>query len=656
MNRDKEILRCDFYLRTKYPHLNTRIFKLKNGFYAIYADNYPKPFSSFEDKFHNQIKPICTPILVTETIPSQFDKELSPYADTEIASTYAGMPLTVWQLQRLVQYNFPDIDIVLVDQDNQSRQLLFYVRMIQNDEERKKIENFITSLELKMSFRIIEDDNEIKSALSKEKEIKEDIKSFLQKNPNLPNVDEQISNHVFNMLPIRQQTWHIKAEERDEELFFERLECIYKGTINKTDIAGINDNSLNCYIDYSMLDCSNINIRNGILLYDKVFIDLPLMKSIEDFCNEQKVRKDELLELCNKGKINFILTHPSVQYDKDFLENLYDSVPNSIITRRTLSSLIIADLVEINKNYFINTVDGILANSLDLSKELADRFKKPVDEIYRFLTWPQTALRKSFEVLLFDSPTRLPLFGINNTFPDFKNFVTKEKASTIEFELLMNTDKVHIASALNSIYFPYHEKNGTYTNKSSTSLMADRLNFYKNASIEKSLEYSQCRNSILKGNQNITPIDLIDINEYIPIDELNKISDLYYSSSQFNSIFSFLAHQSEQERIKTIRNYNELIEKEINKKGRKKLGADFAINGALDGIGVLLSVLNIAFPVIGLATTGIKLGLEKIGINDKVVKKWEKSNSITKDGIYDEKRAISFLAKINPVARLNVYN
>lgn len=653
---EQEILRCDLYLRSKYPHLKTRIFKVNNNWYTIYSDKFPQPFTEFKKEFHNSIKPICTPILVTETIPSQFDKELSPYADTEIASTYAGMPLTVWQLQRLVQYNFPDIDIVLVDQDNQSRQLLFYVRMIQNDEERKKIENFITSLELKMSFRIIEDDNEIKSALSKEKEIKEDIKSFLQKNPNLPNVDEQISNPVFNMLPIKQQTWHIKAEERDEELFFERLECIYKGTINKTDIAGINDNSLNCYIDYAMLDCSNINIRNGILLYDKVFIDLPLMKSIEDFCNEQKVRKDELLELCNKGKINFILTHPSVQYDKDFLENLYDSVPNSIITRRTLSSLIIADLVEINKNYFINTVDGILANSLDLSKELADRFKKPVDEIYRFLTWPQTALRKSFEVLLFDSPARLPLFGINNTFPDFKNFVTKEKASTIEFELLMNTDKVHIASALNSIYFPYHEKNGTYTNKPSTSLMADRLNFYKNASIEKSLEYSQCRNSILKGNQNITPIDLIDINEYIPIDELNKISDLYYSSSQFNSIFSFLAHQSEQERIKTIRNYNELIEKEINKKGRKKLGADFAINGALDGIGVLLSVLNIAFPVIGLATTGIKLGLEKIGINDKVVKKWEKSNLITKDGIYDEKRAISFLAKINPVARLNVYN
>ena len=138
--------------------------------------------------------------------------------------------------------------------------------------------------------------------------------------------------------------------------------------------------------------------------------------------------------------------------------------------------------------------------------------------------------------------------------------------------------------------------------------------------------------------------------------ELNKISDLYYTSSQFNSIFSFLAQQNEQERIKTIRNYNELIEKEINKKGVKKVGADFAINGALDGIGALLSVLNIVFPVIGLTTTGAKLGMEKMKINEKLVKQWEKSRSIINDGIYDEKRAISFLAKINPVARLNVYN
>lgn len=656
MNRDKEILRCDFYLRTKYPHLNTRIFKLKNGFYAIYADNYPKPFSSFEDKFHNQIKTICTPILVTETIPSQFDKELSPYADTEIASTYAGMPLTVWQLQRLVQYNFPDIDIVLVDQDNQSRQLLFYVRMILNDEERKKIENFITSLELKMSFRIIEDDNKIKSALSKEKEIKEDIKSFLQKNPNLPNVDEQISNPVFNMLPIRQQTWHIKAEERDEELFFERLECIYKGTINKTDIAGINDNSLNCYIDYSMTGCENINIRNGVLLYDKVFIDLPLMETIESFCNRQKVKKDDLLDLCNRGKVNFILTHPSIQYDRDFLETLYSTAPNSIITRRLLSSLIIADLVDINKNYFINTVDGLLESSFDFANLIADRLHKDKEEIYKFLIWPQMALRSSFECLLFNSPTRIASFGINNTFPDFLKLYDKEKGEQLEFEFMINTDKVHIASALNSVYFPYSEEKGKYTNRPTTSLMADRLNFYKNATLDTGSEYFNERNQILSGMQNILPIDIIDVNDYIPLHELQKVSDCFYTSSQFNSIFSFLAKQDVPERIEIIKKYNELVDKEINKKQNKKTSIDFAINGVFDGVGVLLSALNIFFPVIGLATTGIKFFSEKSGLTETILKKVEKTQKIMKNGNYNEKKAISFLAKINPVARFNIYN
>ena len=136
---NQEILRCDLYLRSKYPHLKTRIFKLNKNLYTIYADNFPQPFSDFEKEFHNSIKPICTPVLVTEKIPEQYENEISPLSDNGIASTYGGMPLTVWQLQRLVQYNFPDIDIVLVAQDNQSRQLLFYVRMIQNDEERKKL-------------------------------------------------------------------------------------------------------------------------------------------------------------------------------------------------------------------------------------------------------------------------------------------------------------------------------------------------------------------------------------------------------------------------------------------------------------------------------------------------------------------------------------
>ena len=649
MNRDKEILRCDFYLRTKYPHLNTRILKLKNGSYTIYANNFPQPFSTFEKEFHYSIKPITTPVLLTETIPEDFEKEIFPLKDDEIVSDYSGMPLTIWQLQRLLQYKFLDIDIVLVDEDNQSRQILLYIRIMKNPVCRKKLEDFINSLELNIPVKIIEDNTEIDSALSKEKERKEKTKSLIQKNLDLQNFDNQISNPVLNMLPISKQDLDKKAEVRDEELFFDRLEDIYKGKINKTDIAKITDSSLNCYIDYVMSGCSNVNIRNGIVLYDKVFIDLPIDKTIEDFCNEQKVKQKELLELCNDGKVNLILTHPSFQYDKKFLDDIYSVAPDSIITRRTLSSLIIADLVEINKNYFINTVDGLLENTFELANLIADSLNKDKDEIYHFLTWPQMALRSSFETLLFNAPKRIASFGINNTFPDFSKLFDKEKGENIEFDFMANADKVHIASALNSVYFPFHEKYGKYTNRPTTSLMADRLNFYKNATLNKGKEYFDIRSKILSGEQNMTPIDLIDINEYIPIGELKSISDCFFTSSQFNSIFSFLSKLDTTERIKTIKKYNELVEKEINKNKKNKIGTDFAINGALDGIGCFI-------PFLGSLSTLLKFGSEKLGINKEMRKKWEKTQSIIHNGVYDEKQAISFLAKINPVARLNVYN
>lgn len=645
MRRDKEILRCELYLRTKYPHLNTRILKLKNGFYTIYANNFPQPFSTVEKEFHYSIKPITTPVLLTESIPQDFEKEIFPLKDDEIVSDYSGMPFTIWQLQRLLQYKFPDIDIVLVDEDNQSRQILLYIRIMENLVCRKKLEDFINSLELNISVKIIEDNREIDSALLKEKKRKEKTK----KNLDLQNFDDQISNPVLNMLPIKHQDLDKKAEIRDEELFFDRLEDIYKGKINKTDIAKITDSSLNCYIDYAMSGCSNVNIRNGIVLYDKVFIDLPIDKTIEDFCNEQKVKQKELLELCNDGKVNLILTHPSFQYDKKFLDDIYSVAPDSIITRRTLSSLIIADLVEINKNYFINTVNGLLESSFELANLIADSLNKDKDEIYHFLTWPQMALRSSFETLLFNAPKRIASFGINNTFPDFFKLFDKEKGENIEFEFMVNADKVHIASALNSVYFPFYEKYGKYTNRPTTSLMADRLNFYKNATVANGTEYLNDRNKILSGKQNILPIDIIDVNDYIPLQELQRFSDCFYTSSQFNSIFSFLAKQDVSERIKTIKIYNELVDKEINKKKKNKIGADFAINGALDAIGFVV-------PFLGIGNTALKLGAEKIGIDETIRKNFEKTQKIMKDGNFNEKKAISFLAKINPVARLKIYN
>lgn len=76
---------------------------------------------------------------------------------------------------------------------------------------------------------------------------------------------------------------------------------------------------------------------------------------------------------------------------------------------------------------------------------------------------------------------------------------------------------------------------------------------------------------------------------------------------------------------------------------------DFSITAGLDGIGLLV-------PFLGIGTAIAKKGAEKTGISSKLKKQWETTQEILKNGTYNEKKAISFLAKISPVARLNYYN
>lgn len=69
-----------------------------------------------------------------------------------------------------------------------------------------------------------------------------------------------------------------------------------------------------------------------------------------------------------------------------------------------------------------------------------------------------------------------------------------------------------------------------------------------------------------------------------------------------------------------------------------------------------MDAIGFVVPFLGIGNTALKLGAEKIGIDETIRKNFEKTQKIMKDDNFNEKKAISFLAKINPVARLNVYN
>lgn len=642
---EEYVRKSDFYLRTQFPHLNTKIFKMENGFYEIFVENPPEDFNSFSQKFNYSIKIITAPVILSKTLPINYKSEIKPISDSNIINDFKGIPLTNWQLQRLLSSKFQNI-ITEYCEYNNGQAINIYTRKIQDEKLKLEYENFINNLGYNIKVNFFYEDDII------EKKLDENIKrekEFCISNPNLNEFKNQINNPIFNMLPLSQIKNHIEAEEKDEEFWFSKINDVFNGNIQKKDI--VHNTSLhNCFIDYASSYYKNVNIRNGLLLFNTTYIDLPFDESIKTFCDDEKITIDELLYLSKTNRIKFVLSQPSFRYDRAFLSDVYRLNPNAIITRRRLSALIIADLVEINKHYFLNEIIPLRDNIYDFIKLVSEKNNINENSLYSILTWPQRALKESFETLLFGSPQKSAIFGINKT---FEELLVNSKITNpdISFEFTFNAEKVHTSSALNSFYFPYYEKKGDYSNQLSTSLMADRLNFYKNASINLIKPFLQCRDNILKNKQTIAPINLIEVNDFISLRDIDSISKIFFTPEQFSSIFSYLDSLSDIERINKIQEYNKLIDEKHKKHGIIGVGADFTINAGLDAIGIFCP-----FPFLGTAVGVGKTILQKTHTLDKIQQKYEEKIGLISSPQNEENKIISFLAKVNPVAKFKTFN
>ena len=641
---NEKVRRADLYLRARYPHLDTKIFKLSNGFYAILLNDFTGNFDDIQKEFDYAIKPITTPVTLYKNMPNNVEEELPIIKDTEIGDNFSGLPLTLPDLKYLLLAKFPMIEIIHLESYDRERKLNVYTNIIPDISIKERIIDFLYGLDIPMDFTIIENASD---GIAKENDENEKRKaaflSIPNKSPIAKVILDSFDDPIMRSLPTKLNKTRFIYEERDEQMWFEKLGEIYAGNFTKTNIRnGINTYS-SCYIDYSLFN--NVNIRNGIVLYDKIFIEPPVDSDIKTFCSIQKVNSDEIIQLCKENKVIFILPQPSFRYDFDFLNELYKINPNCILSRRALSALIICDLVEINKNYFIKTM-GIADCVYEISeiiREIDKSYEKA--DLYNIFMWPQKALRSALEVFLFGSTYKVAVFGINNLFTDMLN---EEQKKEIELEFVINSDKVHLSSALNSQYFPHFEnfEGKMYSNRTITSIMGNMLNFYKNSSFEKIKQYVIERGKIIT-DKSMLPVSLIEVDEYISVAEINTLSKTLFSSDNFNSILEYLHSLSSHDMEKKINEYNELVKKEINKRKNISSFIDFSLTAGMDALGPFIPI-----PFVSTGLKIIESAIKRTGITK--TKKIEKiREAFFKIGQnYDEKKAISFLSKINSVARL----
>ena len=445
------------------------------------------------------------------------------------------------------------------------------------------------------------------------------------------------TNPVLTILPAKWNSTNAEYEKKDEAFWFDNIKGIYNGTVTKESILGQRSQKNSCYIKYSSF--SNVNIRNGILLFDHVYVELPFGISIKEFCTGQQISEEELISLVVQDRVTFVTNQPSDRMDYGFLDTIYKMKPEAVLSRRLLSALIIADLVEMNNNCLISD-ECLPVLSPNLFAGLGEDVSK---KLYDLVTWPRRALRESFELLTFNSVSRISTLGVNNCFSIPDNVSNRD---ALELEFVMNSEFVHIASALNAFYFPFWAKN--YETKTQASLMYNMIRLFKCRSADELERHNMRIESSLKGGTSIPNLDILEVNEYPSVCEILQFSETYCTSKNLKTLFDYLDSFPIEERNEKIVEYNKSLSELKRKKAELSQSMDLGFSFLSEFPGV---------PFLGTVAVIAKLGAGKfVGKNEPLRNKLNEMRNLIKPDKPMDKQAARFLSQISPVARLRVSN
>ncbi|MCW8914662.1 MAG: hypothetical protein OQK24_02280 [Magnetovibrio sp.] len=600
-----EARRIDLHLRAIHPYLITRIFRLDEFHYVIFIKQPVDDFESLSNEFDRNIRHITVPITITTTLPKSYEEELNCIGDSEIPSNFEGVVMTHSDLISHMFHFHPDIGIESMTVDHKIQSITVNVLRETSSENILHLQATLDALVY--PFRFV-----ISCTGETEKEI-------------------PVKDGVFSIAPAKsKQQLNAKYLEREERLWFDNLEGIYSGNFLKNDLFFFDNDKSSCLVNCSVF--SNTNLRNHLLLYDEIYCILPLVTEMEAFLEDQKITKDELLFLVEKGRLKILNFQPEGRMDYGFFNEVYETNNNALISRLAVSALCATDLVEINRNYIFNDpmMPDVLLPALEA---LSETFGISHQSLVNFIYWPKAALRTSFETLSRTGPMGIAQYGVNSQVANIFANLDKE---VIEFELTVNSSQIHIAHALNATYFPFFTKSGEYTDHPYAHVMGSLLNFYQSGSMPNlSLRNIQSENSTMNL------INTFEIDKYIPIPEFEADTSSSNVRVNVSALFTELNKLGDGERNEKIALYNDQVNEIVKSYGRSETWLDLN----LSGVGVLVPYLDAVLKLTYMGGKKLQNKSPKIQALSEVIE----AKLLSED---KDERYISILSKINRVARL----
>ena len=602
--------RIDLNFRSRYPYLNTKIFKLNNYKYQIFIIEKIENFSEIQNIFNREVKFMTAPVELVDNEPSLYQTQLKCIEDMDIPSKFEGIPFTLNQIYKHILALHPKIKISGIDEDHQHKMMIVKYIDKMSDNEYINLQETLSALKSPYSFRL-------------KQEGQEEI---------IPKSD----NEVFSILPSKAlQSLNCSFLERDERLWFENVEGIYQGTVTKNDLYFIEPKKTSCLVNFSKFQ--NANLRNHLLLYDIVYCILPLLQDMGNFLRDQKISKDEILHLVERGRLIILNTQPESRLDYGFLNEVYQTNSTAVVSRRALSALCAMDLVEMNKSYLFS--DPELTKILfPMMQEIVSITGQDIKTISNFLLWPKQALRVSLDALNEAGPMGISQYGVNQ--PIIKELSFKNK-DAIEFEFIVHSEQIHLAHALDATYFPFFIDGQKYSDHPYALMMGNMLNYFKTTNIENlrsafDVEYIQRRE-----NFSLDLISSFDINDYISIRDFEDEIASRVVRNGMNSLFSELSLLDIEQRNERISFYNSEVQKALGKRNTTK----HLIDIGEDGMGLLVPFVGTGKRIM---TAGIKKAVQKFPALQNLSEFIEDKTSSKNQ----QKREMSILTQINRVARL----
>lgn len=536
------VKRNDLNLRIEYLGLETEIYQIEPYKFEIYCSNYKGNFEELKNHFNYSIRHAGVNVVLVDRPPTKFLKKIDNIPLSNVVSGFRAACVTQSDLENFVQSKFWNVDIskISIPKTGIEFEILIEVSKETTESQIEEMQKFLLSSDLgtdKITIRIKNDECE-----------------------NLPKGDKvtitntqdarvKEINDSFNIMNLNLEK-ELPFTINEADFWFNHAEDIYTGKITRNDLHFFREESLKCFLDFSVFD--NIDLRNVLLLYETVYIALPIEGYLEYFLEKQNMSAIELIELVDMGKVVLLLPNLETRYDKNLIMDAYKCNPAAVVGRRGINTLLATYLSE-TKLQYEKRFPGIYKIASDIYMKGLEQGNTDVQSIARMIAWPITAAAGSFRFLNLNSPMSVSNFGVNNLISP--KLGISEEWDKIMFEFTVNSLSTHISAALKSTYFPFQQQNEDgmkYSDAGVYNIMGDFLKlFWYDAD---NLQYI----STLYHQNNEDFLELFECKN-IKITKVASLADEYNTQIGFHDILDRLGKMDEKLRKSKIREYNDIL-------------------------------------------------------------------------------------------------